>query len=83
MSNDSMGSSSDGSLDVYWSLPSQPAKAVKSLCIMGQVPHGDKHLDIFKGENRTPEMMKLNPSGQVPFIAVNGMAQYKNQLKLE
>jgi len=29
-------------------------------------------VDIFSGEQKSPEILKINPAGSVPFITVNG-----------
>ena len=59
------------SLTLYWNFGSQPSRAIKSLLVAGNIPHDEVHLDIFKGENRTPEMLVINPAGSLPFITVN------------
>lgn len=55
-------------ITLYWSLPSQPARAVKALFLIGNIPHEDKHLDLLKGETRTEEYAAINPRKHVPFI---------------
>ena len=60
------------SIALYWNLGSQPSRALKTLLVEGGVAHEDKHLDLLKGENKTPEILALNPAGTVPFITVDG-----------
>ena len=50
-------------LKLYWFPTSQPARAVKSLIVAGAIEHEEQLLDFFKGENKTPEILALNPSG--------------------
>ena len=52
----------------YWDPLSQPARAVKTLLLAGQVPHKEVTIHIFKEENKTEEYTKLNPKQLVPFI---------------
>ena len=59
------------SLKLYWNLGSQPSRAIKSLLVAGGVPHEDVHLDLFKRENRNPEILAINPSGVLPFVVIN------------
>ena len=28
-------------------------------------------MDLFKGENKSPEILQLNPDGKVPFVVIN------------
>jgi glutathione S-transferase len=39
-------------------------------------------LDIQKGENRTPEFLKLNPSGGTPFLALDNGAHVSESLAI-
>jgi glutathione S-transferase len=39
-------------------------------------------LDIQKGENRTPEFLKLNPSGGTPFLALDNGAHISESLAI-
>ena len=61
-------------LKLYWWLPSQPSRAVKSLLTAGNVEHEEQHLDIFKHEQKDPEYLAVNPMGQVPALTLNGKA---------
>lgn len=36
------------------------------------LPFRLEEIDIFAGENRTPEFLKLNPEGRVPLLVVDG-----------
>ena len=59
-------------LIAYYDILSQPARALKSFLVEAGIEHEDHLLDIFKGEHKTPEMLALNPAGQVPFITIDG-----------
>lgn len=59
-------------IELYWALPSQPSRALKAYLEDAGIPYTDRHLDISKGEQRTPEILKLNPKGTVPFIVSDG-----------
>ena len=56
-------------MTLYYNEISQPSRAVKTLLMIGNIPHKDVLLNIFKGENRTEEFLKINPRGQVPYIS--------------
>lgn len=57
---------------LYWFLLSQPSRALKAMLDDSGIEYSDRHLDLQKGETRTPEILKLNPAGTVPFITVDG-----------
>lgn len=59
-------------IELYWSLPSQPSRALKAFMDDSGLPYTDRHLDIRKGEARSPEILKLNPAGTVPFLVIDG-----------
>ena len=65
-------------IDLYWAQISQPSRAIKSLLDAGDVPYESHVLDILKGENRTPEMLAINPVGTLPFITVDGEPLYES-----
>ena len=50
-------------LKLYWNIASPPSRALKSLLIAGGVPHEEQHVDISKGEQKSEEILKLNPNG--------------------
>ena len=62
------------SIHLYWNLASQPSRSIKALLLAGGVEHEESHLDIMKGEHKTPEYMKIHPNGQIPCITVDGEA---------
>src|SRR3954470_1112807 len=37
-----------------------------------KIPHQLKHINLLAGEHNTPEYKKLNPSGAVPMLEVQG-----------
>ena len=45
---------------------------MKSLLIAGGVPHEEHHVDLSKNEQKSEEILALNPAGQVPFVTVGG-----------
>lgn len=57
-----------GEITLYWSIVSQPSRAVKAVLELGQVPHKDVHFDFAKGEHKSEDYLKINPRGLVPFI---------------
>ena len=69
---------SEQKIVLYWNIGSQPARAVRSLLIAGDIEHEDKHLDLFAGEHRKPEYLAINPSGCLPFITVDGKPMYES-----
>ena len=70
--NINIGTEQKSVLKLYWALPSPPSRAVKALLIAGNIKHEEKIVDIAKGENKTIEILKLNPAGTVPFMTING-----------
>ena len=65
-------------IKLYWTIGSQPSRAIRCLLLAGKVPHEAINVDFFKGENRTPEMLKINPSGLIPFITVNDQSFFES-----
>lgn len=55
-------------IKLYWNIGSQPARAVKALLDIGEIPHEAIEIDLGNNQTRTPEFLKLNPFGQIPFI---------------
>jgi len=58
----------DTDLTLYYSLVSQPSRAVKTLIDIGKVKHKEVHVDIMKGEHKKEEFVAINPRSLVPFI---------------
>lgn len=50
-------------LTLYWFPGSQPSRAVKAALDMGPVEYISEVRDIFKGETKTEEYLKMNPKG--------------------
>ena len=65
-------------LKLYWTLGSQPARAIKSLLEAGNVPHEAIHLNLFEAEHKSEKILKLNPSGMIPFIVFNDQPSYES-----
>ena len=57
-----------GDLTLYYSLVSQPSRAVKALLNIGKVAFNEVSIDLGKNEQHGEEFLKVNPRGQVPFI---------------
>lgn len=47
---------------------SQPARSVMLLLEASKIPYQFHSCDVFKGENRKPEFLKISPTGLVPVI---------------
>ena len=64
----SSSSSSGGQVEFYWDPVSPPSRCVHmTLMALGE-KFVAKHLDLFKGEHKTEEYLKINPAGKVPAI---------------
>jgi glutathione S-transferase len=59
---------STSTLTLYWSLGSQPSRAVATLLAFGNVEYTPVHKNTLAGETRTEEFLAINPAGSVPFI---------------
>ena len=53
---------------MWWFLSSQPSKSIKTLLNIGNIAHNSVEVNIFKGENKSPEFLKVNPREKVPVI---------------
>ena len=65
-------------LKLYWTLGSQPARAIKSLLEAGKVPHEAIDVKLFEGEHKSEKILKLNPSGMIPFIVLNDKSYFES-----
>lgn len=68
---DSHYTSQSFKIKLYYSTESQPSKALKSFLDAGRFKYESQIVDMFKGENKSPEIVKMNPAGQVPFVVIN------------
>ena len=59
-------------IKLYWSVVTPSSRAIKSLLVAGDIEHSEVIVDLNKGENKSPEILKLNPAGTVPFMIVKG-----------
>ena len=57
-----------GKLTLYYNLLSQPSRTVKAVLKIGNVEHEEVSIDIFKGENKTEDFLKINKGGMIPCI---------------
>ena len=63
---------------LYWNLGSQPSRAIRSILLAGGVEHESVHLDLFAGEHRQEQYLKINPGGSLPFITFDGKPMYES-----
>lgn len=56
------------SLTLHYHPVSQPSRAVLTLLALGKIKYEGKVVDLFKGEQRTPEYKKITPFGTVPCL---------------
>ena len=61
-----------GDLTLHYFPVAQPSRALKWLLLLSGAPHKDQIVNIFAGENNTPEFLAKNPAGTVPMLEVNG-----------
>lgn len=59
-------------LKVYGDELSDPSRAVLAFLQLNQVPFDFIFVNLWKGEQRTPEYLQVNPMGQVPAIDDDG-----------
>jgi len=59
------------SITLYYHPFSQPSRSVLALLNIDQLKFEGKVVDLFKGEARSPEYLKINPFGGVPFLIHN------------
>ena len=55
-------------LRLYIDTRSQPCRALLYFLRHHKVDFEEKHLDLLKGETRTPEHLELNPAHKLPFL---------------
>ena len=60
------------SICLYWSVMSQPSRALKVFLLDSGIAHTERHLDLQKQEHKSPEICAINPAGTVPFITFDG-----------
>ncbi|KAK2838230.1 hypothetical protein Q5P01_015442 [Channa striata] len=59
-------------VEVYLDLMSQPCRAVHILLNCAGIPHRVRTVALRRGENRSPEFIKLNPMQKVPVMVLDG-----------
>ncbi|XP_072031976.1 glutathione S-transferase theta-3-like [Amphiura filiformis] len=59
-------------LDIYYNPASQPSRSVAMFVKLNKIEHNDKVVNLFKGENKTPEYLAMNPSHTVPVMNDDG-----------
>ena len=66
-------------MEIYWISGSGPCWKVILLCELGELSYQSKRLDNSKGEQKTPEFLKLNPRGQVPLLVHEGFVLHQSK----
>ena len=59
-------------ITLYWFHGSQPSRAIKAFMLAAGAPHSERVVDMMGGEHKTPDMLALNPAGQLPFLTIEG-----------
>lgn len=59
-------------LKLYYFPLSQPSRTVLAFLILNEIPFEKIVIDILKGQQQSPEYLKINPLGLVPAIDDNG-----------
>ncbi|XP_017480610.1 PREDICTED: glutathione S-transferase 4-like [Rhagoletis zephyria] len=70
-------------LDLYYHPISPPSKAVLATAKYLNISINVKEVDLFGGETRTSEYLKLNPSHTVPTLVDNGFAMFESRAILQ
>ena len=65
-------------ITLYIDWASQPSRAVMSFCEVNKIPYQIKEVRIFKGENKSPEFLKINPNGQVPAMTKDSFKLFES-----
>jgi glutathione S-transferase len=47
---------------------SQPIRAIKTVLLMGNIPHTEHNLSLWDGDTRKEEFLKIYPHGKIPLI---------------
>jgi len=55
------------------------AYKVRLMLALTGTPHETQRVDLFNGENRKPEFLRLNPRGQVPVLTDGGFTVWDSQ----
>jgi len=63
-----VSSTTKGEIEFYWDPRSPPSRCVHMVLKALGGSFVEKKLDLFKGEHKTPEFLKINPEGKVPAI---------------
>ena len=63
---------------LYLDIASQPSRALLSLLKAGNVEYEPHPVSMMKGEHKSPEILALNPVGQLPFITVGGRPMFES-----
>jgi glutathione S-transferase len=55
-------------LVLFWSIGSQPGRAVKTLLDIGGIAHESRRLNVSKGEHKSQDYLNIYPLGRIPAI---------------
>ena len=53
---------------LYWTLMSQPGRAVKSLVDIGKLPCTFQNVSVLKGEHRSKSYVSMYPQAKIPLL---------------
>jgi glutathione S-transferase len=65
-------------LEVFWASGSPPSWRVLLTLLVKGVPFESKAISFSKGDNTTPEYLKINPRGKVPAIRDGSFTLYES-----
>jgi len=69
---------SDKKLKLYGAIASPFVRVVRFALLSSKTEFDYQELDLFKGEHKSPEYLKVNPRGQVPAIDDNGFCLFES-----
>jgi len=70
---------SSGGLEFYWDFRSPPSRCVHMTLKALGAKYDPKPVDIFKGEHKKPDYLKINPAGKVPAIKIGSFTMSESR----